>query len=644
MKTLKRSFRILKTNLGTLVIFELITKLSAAALMISFFHIMMELLMKLGGFKYLNGENIGAFCRHPLAIFLPVLIIAFAVPFTMFDMSAIIYIMHHNYHYRKTRLWYVMDFALKNTKEMYKKGNRAIMFTVFCQFLLFSLSQLPYILATVSFPVPMLHIVKKLKVWLWVLLVLLFLVVYLQLFVVNYFTLEMDTYRKSLRKSLRLGRFSKVVDFLLLLGIMLGAFLLYIGFLALAIFLLLLIGKLTPLYPKFFTVTTNLINVTVAILLLVFQLISVPLFYIPICFYFYRHKTRTGEETPSPEEFASYYNIELCPLPKELRGMKRFKKLLAHTFSIETLVVVAALSICSFYAVKLYRGELGRNIDYIKTIEVTAHRGASAYYPENTMSAFEGAIDQGADWIELDVQESKDRHIIVMHDSNFWRTTGYDANSWELTYDQILQLDASGAHQQKYKGEIVPGEKIPLLSEVIDLAKKEKVRLNIEIKPNKEDKFLEADLVKLLQEKDFIGSCVVTSQAYTSIQKVKQLDPSIKTVYVTNFAYGDIVRMKAADAFSIKHITVSERLVNKIHASGKEVYVWTIDTPTIVDTMILRQVDNIITNDVPMVKERIQMSDISIETRKYINRLKDLLNYDTVYNRLRKTIKKHLGM
>ena len=151
-------------------------------------------------------------------------------------------------------------------------------------------------------------------------------------------------------------------------------------------------------------------------------------------------------------------------------------------------------------------------------------------------------------------------------------------------------------------------------------------------------------MVKLLQEKDFIGSCVVTSQAYTSIQKVKQLDPSIKTVYVTNFAYGDIVRMKAADAFSIKHITVSERLVNKIHASGKEVYVWTIDTPTIVDTMILRQVDNIITNDVPMVKERIQMSDISIETRKYINRLKDLLNYDTVYNRLRKTIKKHLGM
>lgn len=75
----------------------------------------------------------------------------------------------------------------------------------------------------------------------------------------------------------------------------------------------------------------------------------------------------------------------------------------------------------------LSTGRINPEIEYVRTMQVTAHRGASVFYPENTMVAFEGARDMGAEWIELDVQQSRDGQIIVIHDTNFKRTTGVDA-------------------------------------------------------------------------------------------------------------------------------------------------------------------------------------------------------------------------
>ena len=99
-----------------------------------------------------------------------------------------------------------------------------------------------------------------------------------------------------------------------------------------------------------------------------------------------------------------------------------------------------------------------------------AHRGASAQYLENTLLAFRKAIEQGVDALEIDIHRTADAELIVMHDSTLERTTDGHGNVCDHNLQEIRQLDAG------------QGEKIPLLTEVIQLAREAQVRLFVEIK------------------------------------------------------------------------------------------------------------------------------------------------------------------
>ena len=193
-------------------------------------------------------------------------------------------------------------------------------------------------------------------------------------------------------------------------------------------------------------------------------------------------------------------------------------------------------------------------------------------------------------------------------------------SAWDLTYDEIAGLDAGSFFSRNFAG-----EKIPLLSDVIDFAKRAKIPLNIEIKPSGHEESLESDLVNLLREKNFTGQCVVTSQSYGSIAKVKDLDPDIKTIYVMGFAYGNISRLKKADGFSVRYTSVTRDLVSRVHNAGREIYAWTVNSRWAIDDMIDRQVDNIITDNVPLAKSRIEKKESGDLLNEYIRLLNDLI-------------------
>ena len=246
-------------------------------------------------------------------------------------------------------------------------------------------------------------------------------------------------------------------------------------------------------------------------------------------------------------------------------------------------------------------------------MEVTAHRGASARYPENTMAAFEGAKELGADWIELDVQQSKDGKIIVMHDTNFKRTTGVDANTWELTYEEISKLDAGS-----FFGSEFAGEKIPLLSEVVEFAKENNMKLNIELKPTGHETDFEKNVVDVVKAAGIEKDCVITSQVYEVLENVKAYDSSITTVYVMTLAYGDINKLKAADHFSVEATNVTPGLISSVHREGKQLYVWTVNTRESIIKMAELNVDNIITDDIELAKKCIYESRYSNLLAEYI--------------------------
>ena len=215
------------------------------------------------------------------------------------------------------------------------------------------------------------------------------------------------------------------------------------------------------------------------------------------------------------------------------------------------------------------------------------------------MSAFKQALYDLADYVELDVHLTSNNVVVVMHDSNLKRTTGVNKNIWQVSYDRIKELDAGSWFSADFAG-----EQVPTLEEVI----KEigpLVKLNIEIKYNKRDKGLTEAVVDIIERNRFEDRCIVTSSDYSVLAEVKKLNSDIKTGYVLSAAYGAYYSISYVDVISINYSFVNKALVDSVHRYGKELYVWTVNAPSIVKSLANMGVDNIITDNPVMAREAV---------------------------------------
>ena len=228
---------------------------------------------------------------------------------------------------------------------------------------------------------------------------------------------------------------------------------------------------------------------------------------------------------------------------------------------------------------------------------ITAHRGYSSAAPENTLPAFQLAIDQGCERAELDVQMTKDGVVMVTHDTSLRRCTGRNANIYDLTFDEVRKLDAGRWFSAKYAG-----TKIPTLEEVLDLCKG-RIQLNIEIKPNAATPALEAETIRIIEEKGFAHDCVITSQSYETLCKVKELAPEIETGYILALGVGSYYDLPAADFFSVEGTFITSGMVQQIHKRDKTISAWTINRDEDASNMLSLGVDDVITDKPAMVQD-----------------------------------------
>lgn len=233
----------------------------------------------------------------------------------------------------------------------------------------------------------------------------------------------------------------------------------------------------------------------------------------------------------------------------------------------------------------------------LESMGITAHRGGALMAPENTLSALQYSIDSVSDYAEIDVQETKDGEIILLHDNNFKRTAGVNANVWELNYAKISKLDAGISFNKKFRG-----EKIPTLDEAIKFCKG-KLDLNIEIKYNGENKGIVKKVVRIIEENNFVGHCVITSMNYKFLRQVKKANPDIRTGYIMTMTYGSVSYIEDADFFSVKSTYIDEDFVNEAHSCGKEVHAWTVNYFGDIRRMMNYGVDNIITDNPVLVRK-----------------------------------------
>ncbi|MBP1995648.1 glycerophosphodiester phosphodiesterase [Paenibacillus eucommiae] len=224
---------------------------------------------------------------------------------------------------------------------------------------------------------------------------------------------------------------------------------------------------------------------------------------------------------------------------------------------------------------------------------VTAHRGSSYTAPENTLSALKKAIEDGAGFAELDVQETKDGVIVVMHDNNAFRTTGINKAMWEIQSSELFRANAGAWFSHNFED-----EKVPTLEQAIQTAKG-KIKLNIELKNNGHSKHLAEGTVKIIEKNQFVNQCVISSFDPVLLKKVKKLNPNIKTALIVGREKDldeELYKSRDYEAISISYLLIDQNVMRAAAAGNKEVYAWTVNDKDAMVKMIELGVNSILTN------------------------------------------------
>lgn len=267
-------------------------------------------------------------------------------------------------------------------------------------------------------------------------------------------------------------------------------------------------------------------------------------------------------------------------------------------------VLVAVVGV-SIFAARDLASELSLN----RKVEITAHRGSSKTAPENTLSAIRQAIEDGADYAEIDVQETGDGTVVLIHDSDLLRIAGNPVKIWEVRDAVLASLDAGSWFAPEFKS-----ERVPTLKQAIDLSRG-KIKLNIELKYNGHDKALAKRVVDIVVAEGFGDDSFIASLEARGVAEVQALAPQLKTGQIVTVAVGKPENLPVK-ILSMNQSLVSARQVRLNRKAGRETHVWTVNTMPGMLEMIDRGVDNIITDEPAMAKkviaERAELSSAEL--------------------------------
>jgi glycerophosphoryl diester phosphodiesterase len=233
---------------------------------------------------------------------------------------------------------------------------------------------------------------------------------------------------------------------------------------------------------------------------------------------------------------------------------------------------------------------------------VTAHRGASMAAPENTLAAVQRAIEQGADWVEIDVQETADGRVVVLHDRDLRRVAGVDLWIADATYEQLGSIDIGSWFAPQYAD-----QRVPTLEQVLEMCRG-RAGVNIELKFYGREERLEERVIDIVESMGMESEIVLMSLKHDSVRKLKELKelrPNWTIGLLTAVAIGDLTRVEA-DFLAVNTGLATPAFIRAAHRAGKEVQVWTINDPVTSFALISRGADAIITDRPAMVRRSLQ--------------------------------------
>jgi glycerophosphoryl diester phosphodiesterase len=253
-------------------------------------------------------------------------------------------------------------------------------------------------------------------------------------------------------------------------------------------------------------------------------------------------------------------------------------------WGVEIVLVILALGQLTWIA---------QSYDAREDVSIIAHRGASWNAPENSLAAIREALAQGADAVELDLQQTADGELVLIHDRDYLRVAGDPRAVWELTYEEAQALDTGS-----WFNEIFADERLPTLEQAVELLRG-RARLYLEVKTSRATPTLVEDTVRELQRLDFVDQTTIASLSPAVLDEMLALEPGFKSSLLVHTAIG-VLATHPYDALGLRDSWVSARQLRAARDGGYELHVWTVNASADMHRFIDMGVDAIIT-DVPGV-------------------------------------------
>ena len=582
-KFLRQTWKIIRYNIGSLLIFEAGYRVASFFLVMQLVRFLVDFSLKQQGFSYLTAENYKEFLQYPLSIVFFVLVFFVILILYFIEVSSLL--CGFVYSNQKKKL-YAGDFlilGIKKTLSFFRHSKVSWLICAACSgpFLAayFLVREISYI-KILEFTARQIYKEIKSPILIYGLIGILLVLSFLFVFALPYCILEKKKNWQGFLSGMKLlkDHWKRIfAEFFLLhlymLLLIAGTYVFVMFILTAGVFFF----KTEAVQISSIFIYSEYVNMALGIYAGGVQLIGSIAFVYTVYARFHAQPWEEQHFYKKMEQYSWYSKL----------GRRKVAGLL-------TALVVLLEGV--------YFGFLAVNHDTTLShltadTEITAHRGGAWKAPENTISALQYTMDSGADYAEIDVQETKDGELILLHDDSFKRTAGVKKNVWDMTLKQVEKLDAGASFHKKFRG-----EKIPEFTEVLKFCKG-RLDLNIEIKYNGKNKGIVNKVVRTIRKAGFQEHCVVTSMNYSFLEQIKKSAPEIRTGYIMTMTYGSISRVSAADFFSVKYTYVDEDFVQEAHALGKEVHAWTVNYKGDARRMIDMGVDNMITDDPVMVRK-----------------------------------------
>ncbi|WP_144684736.1 glycerophosphodiester phosphodiesterase [Bacillus altitudinis] len=228
---------------------------------------------------------------------------------------------------------------------------------------------------------------------------------------------------------------------------------------------------------------------------------------------------------------------------------------------------------------------------------IIAHRGSSSAAPENTIAAFDVAVEQGADYIELDVQMTMDQHVVVIHDDTVDRTTNGNGLVKSYTLDQLKKLDAGSWFDHQYTN-----ERIPTLQEILERYS-QRIGILIEIKHPKRQIGIEKAVARIINRFAYSRHIMIQSFDVHALQRIKAFAPSLRTALIIKPDVFKLTKRKLttyssfANGLNMKKTMINRWWIDRIHTFGMDVFIWTVKDQKTADRIKKYPIDGVVTDN-----------------------------------------------